>query len=228
MRDNALLAALPRGELIRLRPHLQAISLAPKRFLLPAGEPLACAYFLRSGLVCLVVPVASGASVEVAAVGREGMLGVSLVLESDPPPYEMTCQVSGEALCVPAATFTQLVQELPVFRRLLLRYALGLLHEVARSAACSGLHSVEERMALWLLLWRDRVGAETFPVTHDVLARMLGVGRPFVTQIARGLQEAGLIRYERGVVQILNSRGLEAVACEDYRAVEGHYALLRT
>jgi CRP-like cAMP-binding protein len=200
----------------------------PKRFLLPAGEPLTHVYFLRSGLVCLVVPVASGGSVEVAAVGREGMLGVSLLLEADPPPYEMTCQVPGEALCLPAATFAQLVQDLPEFRRLLMRYTLGLLHEVARTAACSGLHRVEERMARWLLLWRDRVGAERFPVTHDALARMLGVGRPFVTQTARALQQAGLIRYERGVMQIVNPPGLEAVACEDYRAVERHYALLRS
>jgi CRP-like cAMP-binding protein len=220
------LLALPRAELERLRPHLEMVPLVRRRFVLPAGEPLPYVYFPFAGVVSLLIGMADGSTVEVATVGREGMLGVSVLLEADPPPYDMVCQISGEAARLASPTFVQLVDELPSFRRRVKRYTLGLLNEVARTAACNRLHSVEQRLARWLLLSRDRVGADVFPITHESLAHMLGARRPFVTRTASRLQQAGLIRYGRGAVRILDADALEAVACEDYQVTRREYARL--
>jgi CRP-like cAMP-binding protein len=222
------LLALPTGEFERLHPHLETIPLVRQRFLLPAGEPLQYVYFPYAGVVSLLVTMNDGSTVEVATVGREGMLGVSVLLEADPPPYGMVCQIPGEAARLLTTSFVQLVDQLPTFRHRVKRYTLGLLHEVARTAACNRLHSVEQRLARWLLLSRDRVGADTFSITHESLAQMLGARRPFVTRTAAALQRAGLIQYGRGAIRILDAAGLEAVACEDYRATKQEYVRLRS
>ena len=220
------LLRIPPNEFEQLRPYLEAVSLTPRDFHLPAGESLSHAYFPYSGVVSLIVEMQSGDSVEVATVGRQGMLGISLLLEADPAPYEMVCQVPGEAVRVPSRTFVQLSQRLPTFRRLLLRYALCLLHEVARTAACNRLHTVEQRLARWLLLCSDQAATGSYPLTHESLARMLGARRPYVSQMARALQQAGVIQYHRGTLRILDRAGLEAVSCEDYRATQQEYARL--
>jgi CRP-like cAMP-binding protein len=220
------LLRLPPDEFDRLRPHLEQVPLAPRDFLLPAGEPLSHVYFPYSGLVSLIVTMQSGDTVAVATVGHQGMLGISTLLEADPPPYDMVCHLAGEAARLPASTFVQLSDELPHFRRLLLRYALCLLYEVARTAACNRLHTVEQRLARWLLLCSDQIAAEVFPLTHESLARMLGARRPFVTRTARSLQQSHVIQYHRGSLRILDREALEAVACEDYRATQQEYARL--
>jgi CRP-like cAMP-binding protein len=220
---NRLLELLPADERRHLDPCFESVKLDPRRFVLPAGEPLQHVYFPASGLVSLVVSMQSGATVEVAAIGREGLLGVSVLLEGDPPPYAMVCQVAGTALRLPTSAFLDASRHLPHFRRVVLRYALALFYAVARQAACNRLHSVEQRLARWLLLCRDRVGAETLPVTHEALAGMLGTGRPFMTETALALQHAGLIEHHRGLIRIVDARGLEAIACEDYAAAESEY-----
>jgi CRP-like cAMP-binding protein len=154
------------------------------------------------------------------------MLGVSVVLGANEPPFDMLCQVGGDAVRLPADTCVRYVQQLPTFRQRLLRYALAVLHEATRSAACNGLHSVEQRLARWLLLCCQRIGTSTFPVTHEMLAHMLGVTRPFVTQTVARLTSAGLIQHQRGVMHIIDSAGLEALACEDYRLVVDTYTRL--
>jgi CRP-like cAMP-binding protein len=220
------LLRVPAAEYEHLRPHLQAVPLRPGAFFLPASEPLTHVYFLQSGLVSLIVTMRSGDTVEVATVGREGMLGVSLLLEADPPPYDMVCHVPGEALRLSATAFQSVMHELPNFRRLLLRYTLCLFHEVARTAACNRLHTVEQRLARWLLVCSDKVLADVYPLTHESLAHMLGARRPFITQTARSLQAEGLIQYHRGTLRILNRAGLEALSCEDYRATQQEYTRL--
>jgi CRP-like cAMP-binding protein len=223
---NGLLAGLPPDELDQLRPYFETVRLKPEQFVLPAEAPLQHVYFPLGGLTSLMVSALQGGTVQVAAVGREGMLGVSVVLEASESPFEIVCQVAGEALRMPTADCTRFAQLLPTFRRRLARYALALLHEAARTAACNGLHSVEQRLARWLLLCCARVGASSFPVTHESLAQMLGVSRPFVTQTAGGLVDAGLIEHQRGVMRIIDRAGLAAIACEDYRAVEDAYTRL--
>jgi CRP-like cAMP-binding protein len=220
------LLKIPPAELEQVRPHLEEVQLTPRDFFLSAGEPLTHVYFPYSGVISLIVPMQSGATVEVATVGRQGMLGVSVLLEADPAPYDIVCQIPGNAARLPAATFVELNHALPSFRRLLFRYALCLFHEVARTAACNRLHSVEQRLARWLLLCSDRVGADVFPLTHESFARMLGARRPFITRIARALQEEGLIQYGRGTVRIVDRERLKLVACEDYNATQQEYARL--
>lgn len=220
------LLTIPPGEFEQLRPHLEHVHLSPRDFHLSAGESLAHVYFPYSGLVSLIIGMQTGDTVEVATVGCQGMLGISVLLESDPAPYDMMCQVPGEAARVPSATFVELTHQLPMFRRLLLRYSLCLLHEVARTAACNRLHTVEQRLARWLLLASEKLAADTYPLTHESLARTLGARRPYVTRMARGLQQAGIIQYHHGTLRILDRAGLEAVSCEDYRATQQEYARL--
>jgi CRP-like cAMP-binding protein len=223
---NLLLAAIPRAEHEQLAPHLETVPLEPRRFFLPAGERMSHVYFPHAGVVSLVVSMHTGASVEVASVGREGMLGVSVVLEADPPPYDMVCQLRGQAARLRPAVFLDAVKELPMLRQVVLRYTLALINQLARTAACNRLHSVEQRLARWLLLCRDRAAGDDLGLTHELLARMLGTGRPFVTQTAQSLQEAGLIEYRRGRIRIIDRPGLEAAACEDYRATTDEYRRL--
>ncbi len=220
------LLVLPSPEFERLNPHLEAISLEAGQFMVPARTPLPYVYFPLGGVVSLLVTMADGSAVEVALVGREGMLGVSVLLEADPAPYDMVCQVAGEALRMPVTPFIHLAKELPGFRRRLLRYTLGLLNEITRTAACNRLHSVQQRLARWLLLCRDRVGVDSFPMTQESLASMLGARRPFVSQTANSLKRAELIQYQRGTIRILDPAGLQAVACEDYWETDQEWARL--
>jgi CRP-like cAMP-binding protein len=226
LESNWLLAAMPAAELAVFRGALSIVALEARQFLLPASEPLSYVYFPLSGLVSMIVTMGSGATVEVAAVGREGMLGISVLLEADPPPLEMVCQMSGSAARLPVSTFINSSKELPTLRHLVSNYTLALFYQVARTAACNRLHSVEQRLARWLLLCRDRIGADVFPLTHETLAGMLGTGRPFMTAKASSLQRAGLIEHRRGVIRILDGPGLQAVACEDYQAIEQEYSRL--
>jgi CRP-like cAMP-binding protein len=220
------LLRIPPDEFDQLRPHLEQVPLTPGDFYVPAGETLTHVYFPYSGLVSLIVAMQDGATVDVATVGHRGMLGISVFLESDPAPYDMVCQVRGEAARVSANKFLELSDRLRTFRRLLLRYSLCLLHEVSRTAACNHLHSVEQRLARWLLLCSDQVAADAYPLTHESLARMLGARRPYVSRTARSLRQAGLIQYSRGTLRITDRAGLEAVACEDYRATQQEYMRL--
>lgn len=220
------LLRIPREEYDELQPHLEVVQLTPKVFNLPAGVPLSHVYFPFSGVVALIVGMQSGDTVEVAAVGKHGMLGVSVLLESDPAPYDMVSQIAGQAARLATPIFADLSRQLPTFRRLLLRYSLCLFHEVARTAACNRLHSVEQRLARWLLLTGDQVESDTYPLTQETLARMLGARRPYVSSTAHALLQAGFIRYRRGTVRILDRAGLESVACEDYRATQQEYARL--
>ena len=223
---NGLLAGIPPRELEPLRPRLEAVRLRPKHVFLPAEASLAYVYFPLGGLLSLRVAGGDGATVQVTAVGREGMLGVSVVLGANHSPFEMGCLVAGEALRLPADDCARFAQQLPTFRRRLLRYVLALLHEAARTAACNGLHSVEQRLARWLLLCCARLGTGTCPVTHEALAQMLGVSRPFLTQTAGALEDARLIQHQRGMVRIIDAAGLEARACEDYRMIQDAYTRL--
>jgi CRP-like cAMP-binding protein len=217
------LLALPPGESQRLLPLIQTVQIEPERFVLPAGQSLDSIYFPYSGVVSLMIRMLDGSSVEVAGVGREGMLGVSVLLEADPAPYDMVCQIAGQAGRLATQTFVQLLDDLPTFRQRLLRYALCLLHEIARTAACNRLHSVEQRLARWLLLSHARVGADLLVITHESLARVLGVRRPFVTRVVHGLELGGLIQSGRGRLRIVDREGLEALACEDYELTVREY-----
>lgn len=223
---NNLLDGLPASELQQLRPHLELVPLEPKRFFFPARQALANVYFPRGGLVSLMIQVAGGRSVQAAAVGCDGMVGMSLILEANDPPFDFVCLVRGSAFRMAADRFVQYTGECDALRTRMLRYAHALFNETVRTAACNGLHSVEQRLARCLLLYCYRLKTTIFPVTQDALGHMLGVTRTFVTQSVASLEADGFIRHYRGMMRLIDEPGLQRLACEDYQAIRTHYARL--
>jgi CRP-like cAMP-binding protein len=214
---NRLLAALPPREYDRLRPHLEPAPLTTRAILYEPGQPVRHVYFPGSGVLSLLGVLPDGDSIEVGVVGREGMAGLSVFLGVESGPTRCLVQVPGEALRMAADAFRSRVGRGSRLHGLLLRYTHGLLAQVAQSAACNALHPVEQRMCRWLLMVHSRAGSDRFPLTHDFLAAMLGVRRASVTEAARELRQAGLIRYGQGQLTVLDRPGLEVAACACYR-----------
>ncbi len=224
--ENALLAALPQEERSFISAASQRVALEFRHVLQEPGQPLEWVWFPHRGVVSMVSEMADGGTVELATIGREGMVGVQLVLDTNRMPQRVFCQVPGAADRLPAAAFLRLMEQSPRLRRLMLRYALTLFSQVAQGSACNRLHPVEARCARWMLMTHDRVAEDVFPLTQEFLGQMLGVTRPSVSLAAGVLQKAGLIRYVRGVVTVVDRPGLEASACECYRVITGEFRRL--
>jgi CRP-like cAMP-binding protein len=220
--QNRLLKAVPAETYERLRPHLEPIQLATGQVLWEPDAPIRSVYFPRTCVTSLIVLLAEESPVESATVGREGMLGVPVALGAESTSARALAQVPGEAARIPAAAFREAMAQDDALTGLMLRYAQALLEQTSQSVACNRRHAMEERCARWLLMTHDRVGADQFPLTHDFLAFMLGVRRASVTVAAGMLQQAGLIRYSRGKVTILDRARLEEASCECYRVVKAH------
>ncbi|MDQ3803396.1 MAG: Crp/Fnr family transcriptional regulator [Acidobacteriota bacterium] len=216
---NRLLAALPHQEYARLSRHLELVRLAPGKILYSAGALVRHAYFPKGGMVCLLSTTESGRTIEVAAVGDEGMAGVPIILRSVAVPYQVMVQLAGNALRIRGDALKEEFNRGGCLQDLLLRYTHALLIQIAQSAACNGFHTVEERFCRWMLASHDRARAETLHFTQEFLSYMLGVPRTTVTTVAGAIQRRGLIGYTRGKVTILDRRGLEAASCECYRLV---------
>jgi CRP-like cAMP-binding protein len=215
---NQLLAALPPDDYQRLAPTLHVIPLKLKEFLHKPGEPIAHVYFPGGGFASVVTVLEDGRMVEVATIGREGMLGVSAVLNGDPSPAAAMVQAETDT-CYKMAVgaFGIEMQRHGPFHHLITRYTQALTGFIMQSTACNAVHSVEQRLARWLLMAHDRVGKREFPLTQEFVAMMLGTSRPTVTVVAGTLQKAGLIRYHRGHVTIVDREKLESASCECYR-----------
>jgi CRP-like cAMP-binding protein len=218
-RTNRLLAALPTDVYDRLRAAMTPVALRHAQQLYDIGEPITHVYFPLTALVSLLILLEDGKQVEMAAVGREGMAGVPVVLGADTDNHAAVAQVPGTALRLDTETLRAVLRVAPELQQLLGRYTLVLITQAGQAAACNGLHALAERGARWLLETHDRVGADQFPLTQDFLAAMLGVRRPSVTIAAGILQQAGLITYHRGQVTILDRAGLEAASCECYAII---------
>ena len=215
---NQLLAALPPEVFERVAPALDVIPLELKRFLHKAGEPIHEVYFPGGGFCSMVTVLDDGSMVEVATVGREGMLGMSAVLNGDPSPSATMVQAEMDTCYrMSAKTFRDEMDRRDAFHDLFTRYAQALVGFIMQSTACNAVHSVEQRLARWLLLAHDRVGRNEFPLTQEFVAMMLGTSRPTVTIVAGTLQKAGLITYHRGRVTIIDREKLESASCECYR-----------
>ena len=220
---NRLLRVLPPEEYAWLLPQLTTVPLKTKDVLAGANEPFRHVYFIESGVVSVVNHV-EGGMVEVGTVGNEGMAGLSVFLDSGAIPSETFVQVAGEAKRASAQLFADGAGDRTALRRILHRYTQAFLTQVAQTASCNRAHLVEERCARWLLMTHDRVGgADTFALTHEFLAAMLGVRRAGVTVAAGVLQKAGLIRYSRGKITVIDRKGLEAASCECYAIVRTHF-----
>jgi CRP-like cAMP-binding protein len=223
---NRLLSAFPSEVYRRLQPELEAVSMGPKDVVYEPHGPIPHVYFPTGCIVSLVAIMGDGSMFEVATVGQEGMIGLPHFLETDTAPYRAVTQVPGEALRLDAGVFRDAIGRSGEGVQLLHRYAQVLFNQVAWSAACNRAHSLEQRCARWLLMTHDRVHSSKFLLTQDFLAQMLGVHRPRVNRAAGALQKAGLIRYVRGRITVLDREGLEAAACECYRVIRSEYERL--
>jgi CRP-like cAMP-binding protein len=215
--DNRLLGLLPPSDYERLRPHLQRIPLTYRQSLYRAHKPIGFVYFIESGVGSLVNTMANGEAAEVGTIGNEGMVGLPHVWGDDRAPTSVYVQVPGVGLRMKATLFTRELARSASMRTVMLRYGHAFFNQVAQSAACNHFHSIQQRCCRWLLMTHDRMQSDQFLLTQEFLAMMLGVQRTGVTVAAGGLQRAGLIRYRRGNVTMLDRRGLERRSCECYR-----------
>jgi CRP-like cAMP-binding protein len=217
--ENQLLAALPPDVFARIAPSVDVVPLILKQFLHKAGDPIREVYFPGGGFISMVTVLDNGEMVEVATVGREGMVGMSAVLNGDPSPSAAMVQADTD-ICyrMSAAAFRTEMERRGPFHDLLTRYAQALVGVIMQSTACNAVHSVEQRLARWLLMAHDRIGRDEFPLTQEFVAMMLGASRPTVTIVAGTLQKAGLITYHRGRLSIVDRERLESASCECYSA----------
>jgi CRP-like cAMP-binding protein len=223
--SNHLLRALPADEQARLTPMAERRKFELLDVLAEAGSELTSVYFPEDAIISVVRP-ANGTLVEAGTVGREGMAGFAVLLGTALTSSKLTVQHGGEIVLFPFAALQAALPELPVLRSLIGRYVLTFVDQVGQAAACNARHSLEQRCAKWMLMARDRVEDGSFTLTHAVLAQMLGVHRPGVTLAAGKLQKAGVIRYVRGRVIIVDGAGLEAAACECYAITRTNFQRL--
>ena len=214
---NRLLAALPADDYHRIVSTLDVVPLKLKDVLQKPGERVQHVYFPGGGFCSVLTVLEDGGMVEVATIGREGVVGAFAVLGDGPGPSIAMVQAESDTCYrMRVADFRKEFDRRGDFFVLLARYSQALVGFIMQSTACNAVHSVEQRLARWLLLASDRVGADDFPLTQEFVAMMLGATRPTVTGVAGTLQKAGLITYHRGHVTILDRKKLEAASCECY------------
>lgn len=223
---NRLLAALTSEDLALLAPHLTQVDLEKGRLLYDPGDPITTIYFPHDGVVSLMTLMESGEAIESATIGREGALGLMAAVAPRESLSRAIIQVPGRASRVSASIVHEVWKKSAAFRDLVDRHNEAIFAHAIQSVACNALHSVEARFCRWLLSCRDRIDTDTVNLTQEFLADMLGVQRTTVTAVARVLQAKGLIRYRRGVVDILDRHGLEGAACECYHTVRRTYQRL--
>jgi len=215
---NRLLAALPVDEYARVHGALETVTTRLKQILHKPGEPIGYVYFPGGGFCSVLTVLEDGRMVEVATIGREGAVGVSAILDGAPSPSAAMVQAEmGVCYRMTADDFRREMDRRGAFYELLTQFAQAFVGFIMQSTACNAVHSIEQRLARRLLMARDRVESDEFPLTQEFAAMMLGASRPTVSVVAGTLQKAGLIKYRRGLVMILDDDGLEAASCECYR-----------
>ncbi len=223
---SPFLRALPAASYALLASELEVVHLPVKVVLWEPDAPIRSVYFPLTCVMSIIVPLKGDLAVEAGTVGREGFLGVPVLLGAESSSTRAIVQVPGSASRLPASVFRHALAENKPLRDFCLRYAQALLEQTAQSVACNGRHDLSERCARWLLMTQDRVSGNEFPLTQQFLAIMLGVRRATVTVAAGMLQSAGLIQYRRGHVTILDRPGLEEAACECYDTVRRKFERL--
>jgi CRP-like cAMP-binding protein len=222
-KENQLLAALPPAVLKRWQRSLEDVELPLGEVLYEPGGVLSHVYFATTAIVSLLYVMEDGASAEIAVVGREGLVGISLFMGGESTPSRAVVQSAGIGLRMKAATLkNELARSGPVMR-LLLRYTQALITQMAQTAVCNRHHSLDQQLCRWLLLSLDRLTGHELIMTQELIANMLGVRREGVTEAALKLQRAGLIRYTRGRISVLDRAGLERRSCECYAVVKKEY-----
>jgi len=223
---NRLLASLPAETFAAISPHLKIVELKFGDVVAEAGSPIRQVYFPYSGVISLVVELDVGTMIETAMVGRDGVLNAAPALDGKVSLNKGIVQVAGSAGIVEANRLRRLANEYEPLRALLIRHEQVLFAQSQQSAACNASHSVEARMCRWLLHMRDFAGSDDLMLTQEFVAQMLGVRRPSVSIVASPLQKAGLIKYSRGRMRLLDLKRLKKGACECYDTVKSHYQRL--
>jgi CRP-like cAMP-binding protein len=224
--ENRLLAALPASEYQRLVPHLDFVSLSLEQVLYEPEEPIRHVYFPHQAIVSLVSTMLDGSTVEVGLVGNEGIVGVPVFLGGNTTTNCAFVQVADGAMRMEAHRLLAEFNRGGALQSLLLHYTQALLTQTSQTAACNRLHTVEERLARWLLTVSDRMQSDQFPLTQEFIAQMLGTRRSGVTVAAGTLSQAGMIRYTRGKITILDRENLESTSCECYRVIKDEFVRL--
>ena len=226
VRKNHLLSALPPEEWARWRPELEAVSMPLGQVLSESGIAMTHVYFPTTSIVSLLYVMEDGASAEIAVVGNEGMVGISLFMGGETTPSRCVVQSAGEGLRMRGQVLKNEFNRSGPVLHLLLRYTQALITQMAQTAACNRHHSLDQQLCRWLLLSLDRLPANELVMTQELIANMLGVRREGVTEAALNLQHAGLIRYQRGHITVLDREGLERRTCECYAVVRKEYERL--
>jgi CRP-like cAMP-binding protein len=223
---NCLLASLDDVQYAALAPSLQSVTLHLKEVVGERGSAAEYVYFPCGAVLSVLVFMRSGAAVEVGTIGREGFFGVELLIGGKQYTETTQCLVEGDSLRMPASIFSEAIARDTPLRRLCQRFLVAYLSQVSQSVACNRLHSIEERFARWVLLTHDRVEGDTFFLTQEFIADMLGVHRPSVSLVSGALQQAGFIKYSRGAMTVLDRKALEAASCECYEVCKKQFASL--
>ena len=222
--SNRLLSALPLSNFKRIAPHLETITCEREQILIEANSSLDHIFFPDSGVVSAVAVYPDGRVIEMATIGREGCTGMQAAVGAESSFYRLLVQIPGGAGKMARAAFMRAMSSVPSFRTLIYAYLQAFLEQALVSVACNGAHSLKQRLARWLLMMRDRSDDDTLPITQSLLAEMLGVQRPTLTNAARELERGGLIARGRRQVSILDRPGLEEASCECYQLIRTRLA----
>jgi len=221
--ENGILAGLSRKEYARIAPDLQQVTLTPGQVLYEPGGTMQWAYFLGTAVVSTLSQAEDGTTIEVSLAGSEGVIGIPIILRSHVLPYRIVVQGPGTAWRMKAEGLRKEFDRCGPLHRLLLHYLHTLIVQLSQSSACNQFHTTRQRLCRWLLMSQDLSGSSELRATQEFLSQMLGVNRGSANQAAGSLQRAGLIRYRRGSITILNRSGLETAACECYRVIQGEF-----
>ena len=221
--QNHLLDALPRSDYERIAPHLELVPMKLGEVLYEPGIRMRYVYFPTTAIVSLLYVMEDGASAEIAIVGNEGILGISLFMGGETTPSRAVVQSAGYGFRLKAQLLKNEFGRFGPMLHLLLRYTQALITQMAQTAVCNRHHSVDQQLCRWLLLSLDRLASNELAMTQELIANMLGVRREGVTEAAGKLQDAGLIRYRRGRITVLDRPGLEARSCECYAVVKAEF-----
>jgi CRP-like cAMP-binding protein len=222
-RQNHLLAALPASEFERLAPHLELVTLKLGEVLYESGGRLKHVYFPTNSIVSLLYVMEDGASAEIAVVGNEGILGISLFMGGETTPSRAVVQSKGNGYCLQSQLLKQEFNRAGPMMHLLLRYTQALITQMSQTAVCNRHHSVDQQLCRWLLMSIDRLSSDELIMTQELIANMLGVRREGVTEAAGKLRDIGIIQYSRGHIKVLNRRKLEQHVCECYAVVKKEF-----
>ena len=222
-KQNHLLAAIPAAQWARLSPHLEAVDLTLGQVLYESGATMSHIYLPTTAIISLLYVMENGASAEIAVVGNEGLVGVSLFMGGESTPSRAVVQSAGKGFKIEAQIVKDEFNKAGSVMHLLLRYTQALITQMAQTAVCNRHHSLDQQLCRWLLLSLDRLQGSDLVMTQELISNMLGVRREGVTEAAAQLQTAGIIRYARGKITVLDRSGLERRTCECYAVVKKEY-----